>query len=127
MARKSIHLSEKSETFIFERTMQGETPNYSGFINGQFALLEHLAKSEKPELNAEDWVELYNVYAGSDLTRIALPLNLARDLMDYYGATLPRDLPAQCQKLVETLADLTQAQQFAVIDAVRVFWACGEQ
>lgn len=126
MARKSIHLTEQSEQYVVDRTLQSETPNYSGNINTAFSVLAYLAQSEKPELTQDDWVELYNVYTGSDLTRIALPLNLARDLLDHYGATLPKDLPENCRPLLDLLGELTQAQQFAVIDAVRVFWASGE-
>lgn len=75
-------------------------------------------KAEKPELSRSEWVELYNVYAGSDLTRLILPFNLADDLRTYYG-TLPQDLTALYDKLTE----MTQAQQFAVLDVVRVYWA----
>lgn len=116
---------ERSEQFIADRTMQGETPNYSGFINSQLALLDHLAKAEKTNLSNEDWVELYNVYAGSDLTRIATPINVARDLMDHYGATSTSQLPENCKPLVEVLITLTQAQQYAIIDAVRLYWSSG--
>lgn len=126
MARKSIHLVERSEQFIADRTMQGETPNYSGFINSQLAILDHLAKAEKPNLSNEDWIELYNVYAGSDLTKIALPLNIAADILDHHGATVPKQLDEIAENLVNKLVDMTQAQQFAIIDAVRVFWASGE-
>lgn len=125
MARKSIHLVERSEQFIADRT-QGETPNYSGFINSQLALLDHLAKAEKPNLSNEDWIELYNVYAGRDLTRIATPINVARDLMDHHGATSTSQLPENCKPLVELLVNLTQAHQYAIVDAVRVYWASGE-
>ena len=78
---------------------------------------------QNPTLSAEEWTEVYNIYAGSDLTRCVLPFNLAKDLLDHYGATLPRDLPDNCIPLVERLADMTQAEQFSIIDNVRVFWA----
>lgn len=123
MARKSIYFNEFSENFVAERTVQGETANYSANVNAAFEMLEHLAKSEKPTLSDENWMEMYNIYAGSDLTRRVLPLNLAKDLLDYYGATLPRDLPDNCILLVEQLADMTQAQQYAALDAVRIYWA----
>lgn len=123
MARKSIYFNEFSENFVAERTAQGETANYSANVNSAFEMLEHLTKSEKPTLSDENWMEMYNIYAGSDLTRRVLPLNLAKDLLDYYGATLPRDLPDNCILLVEQLADMTQAQQYAILDAVRIYWA----
>ena len=120
MAKKSIHISENAELYITDRTLQGENKNYSAHINNAFEQLAHLAKSEKPLLEKQEWVELYNVYAGSDLTRLTLPFDLADDLHTHYGA-LPQDLTA----LYDKLAGMTQAQQFAVIDAVRLFWASG--
>lgn len=121
MSRKSIYFNDKSENFVKNRTV--DDANYSAYVNFSFEVIEHLSKSEKPLLSDEDWVEIFNVYAGSDLTRYALPFNLAKDLLDHYGATLPRDLPDNCVKLVERLADMTQAEQFSVFDNVRVFWA----
>lgn len=123
MARKSIYFNEFSENFVAERTAQGETANYSANVNAAFEMLAHLAQSSTPTLSVEEWTELYNIYAGSDLTRCVLPLNLAKDLLDNYGATLPRDLPDNCIPLVERLADMTQVEQFSIIDNVRVFWA----
>lgn len=120
MAKKSIHISENAELYITDRTLQGENKNYSAHINNALEQLAHLAKSEKPLLENQEWVELYNVYAGSDLIRLAMPFDLADDLRTHYG-TLPQDLTALCEKL----AGMTQAQQFAVLDAVRVYWASG--
>lgn len=120
MTKKSIHISDVAELYITDRTPQGENKNYSAHINNALNQLAHLSKSEKPLLGNQEWVELYNVYAGSDLTRLVLPFDLADDLKAHYG-TLPKDLTA----LYDKLAGMTQAQQFAVIDAVRLFWASG--
>lgn len=120
MAKKSIHISENAELYITDRTLQGEKRNYSAHVNNAFEQLAHLAKSEKPELSQAEWVELYNVYAGSDLTRLAMPFDLADDLRTHYGA-LPQDLTG----LYNKLAWMTQSQQFATLDAVRLFWASG--
>ena len=120
MAKKSIHISENAELYITDRTPQGEKPNLSAHINNAFEQLAHLARAEKPELSKSEWIELYNVYAGRDLTRLVMPFDLADDLKTHYG-TLPQDLTA----LYDKLAGMTQAQQFAVIDAVRLFWASG--
>lgn len=121
MAKKSIHLSGAAEQYIADRTAQAEKPNLSAHINNAFEQLAHLTRAEKPELSKSEWVELYNVYAGSDLTRLVMPFDLADDLHTHYG-TLPQDLTA----LYDKLAEMTQAQQFAVLDAVRVYWASGE-
>lgn len=95
--------------------------NFSAAINAAFELLAYLAQVENPALDDQDFAAVCNVYAGSDLSRIALPLNMARDLLDHYGATIPEQLPADVHGLVTTLARMTQAQQFALLDAVRVF------
>lgn len=123
MAKKSVHLTKETENYLADRTPQGESTNYSAFINNAFSVLSLIAK-DLPELTKSEWVELYNVYAGSDLTRLALPLNLASDLLTQNGATIPSQTP--CPELVEKLALMNQAQQFAIIDKVRVYWASGE-
>ncbi len=121
MAKKSIHISQNAELYITDRTLQGENKNYSAHVNNAFDQLTHLAKAEKPILSKLEWVELYNVYASSDLTRLVMPFDLADDLRAHYG-TLPQDLTV----LYEKLAGMTQAQQFAALDAVRVYWASSE-
>lgn len=122
MAKKSVHISQNAEIYISDRTLQGENKNYSAHINNAFEQLAHLAQAEKPKLSKSEWVELYNVYAGSDLTRLVMPFDLADDLRTHYG-TLPQDLTA----LYEKLSDMAQAQQFAVLDSVRVYWASGDE
>lgn len=120
MAKKSVHISQTAEIYISDRTLQGENKNYSAHINNAFEQLAHLTRAEKPELSKSEWIELFNVYAGSDLTKLVMPFDLADDLRTHYG-TLPQDLTALCNKLSE----MTQAQQFAVLDAVRIYWASG--
>ena len=119
MAKTAVHLSDNTWQYITDRTLQGEQKGLSAHINNAFEQLAHLAR-EKPKLSKSAWVELYNVYAGSDLTRLVMPFDLADDLRTYYG-TLPLDLTV----LYNKLAGMTQAQQFAVLDAVRVYWASG--
>jgi hypothetical protein len=120
MAKTAVHLSKTALQYVTDRTQQGEQKGMSAHINNAFEQLAHLAQAEKPELSQAEWIELYNVYAGSDLTRLTLPFDLADDLRTHYG-TLPQDLTA----LYDKLSGMTQAQQFAVIDAVRLFWASG--
>ena len=121
MAKKSIHISQNAELYITDRTLQGENKNYSAHVNNAFEQLTHLAKAEKPTLSKSEWAELYNVYAGSELTRFVLPFDLANDLLDHY-ATLPQEL----NELHDKLITMTQAQQFAVLDCIRKYWANGE-
>lgn len=120
MAKTAVHLSKNALQYVTDRTPQGEQKGLSAHINNAFEQLAHLTRAEKPELSKSEWVELYNVYAGSDLTRLVMPFDLADDLRTHYG-TLPQDLTA----LYDKLAEMTQAQQFAVLDAVRVYWASG--
>ena len=121
MAKTAVHLSKTALQYVTDRTPQGEQKGLSAHINNAFEQLAHLTRAEKPELSKSEWGELYNVYAGSDLTRLVMPFDLADDLRTHYG-TLPQDLTA----LYNKLAGMTQAQQFAVRDAVRVYWASGE-
>ena len=121
MAKTAVHLSKTALQYVTDRTPQGEQKGLSAHINNAFEQLAHLTRAEKPELSKSEWVELYNVYAGSDLTRLVMPFDVADDLRTHYG-TLPQDLTA----LYNKLAGMTQAQQFAVLDAVRVYWASGE-
>ena len=120
MAKTAVHLSKTALQYVTDRTQQGEQKGLSSYINSAFEQLAHLARAEKPELSKSEWVELYNVYAGSDLRCLTLPFDLADDLRTHYG-NLPQDLTA----LYDKLSDMTQAQQFAIIDAVRVYWASG--
>lgn len=121
MAKTAVYLSKTALQYVTDRTPQGEQKGLLAHINNAFEQLAHLTRAEKPELSKSEWVELYNVYAGSDLTRLVMPFDLADDLRTHYG-TLPQDLTA----LYDKLAEMTQAQQFAVLDAVRVYWASGE-
>ena len=90
MAKTAVHLSKSALQYVTDRTPQGEQKGFSAHVNNAFDQLAHLALAEKPELLKSEWVELYNVYAGSDLTRLVLPFNLADDLKTHYG-TLPQD------------------------------------
>ena len=125
MPQKSIHYSEASAAYLAARSPEGAI-NWSGATNNAFAILAYIAEDEKPDLSNQEWEEIYNIYAGSDLSRIAVPINLAADLLDHYGATLPSDLPEELRQLIEKLHKMTSAQKFAVLDAARVFWAAQE-
>ena len=120
MGKTAVNLSKNALQYITDRTQQGEQKGLSAHINNAFEQLAHLARVEKPELSKSEWIELCNIYAGSDLTRLAMPFDLAEDLQVHYG-TLPQNLTA----LYDKLSAMTQAQQFAVLDAVRVYWASG--
>ena len=120
MGKTAVNLSKNALQYITDRTQQGEQKGLSAHINNAFEQLAHLARVEKPELSKSEWIELCNIYAGSDLTRLAMPFDLADDLRTHYG-TLPQDLTA----LYDKLSEMTQTQQFAVLDAVRVYWASG--
>ncbi|MBF1222666.1 MAG: hypothetical protein HXM21_05850 [Haemophilus influenzae] len=122
MTKTAVHLSDNTWQYITGRTPQGEQKGLSAHINNAFEQLAHLARAEKPELSKTEWVELYNVYAAcSDLTHLVMPFDLADDFRTHYG-TFPQDLTA----LYDKLNGMTQAQQFSVLDAVRVYWASGE-
>ena len=118
MAKTAVHLSDNTWQYITDRTPQGEQKGLSAHINNAFEQLAHLARAEKPELSKTEWVELYNVYAaGSDLTHLVMPFDLADDFRTHYSTLTA---------LYDKLNGMTQAQQFSELDAVRVYWASGE-
>ena len=125
MAQRSIHLSENSELFVKANYSHysDEKPSFSVAVNDSLAMLQWLKKSSLPEdLLDDDWTELYNMYAGSDMTRMAVPLDIARDLLDHYGTNITGYLPGSAQSLFQKLKGYTQAQQFSIKCYVREFW-----
>lgn len=122
MARRTTWLNDQTEAYIDTRNTT-DSSNISGHINAAFEQLATIFTEQKPELGEAEMAEICNIYAGSELTRISLPVNIAADLLTHYGATLPSQLPEHCRPLVERLALMSQTQQLALIDAVRIFWA----
>lgn len=120
--RKNIHFNRSSENYLQKRNPKGQI-NYSGSIKWAFEMLEHLALDCRPDLNMQEWAEVYKIYRDADLSKVNLPMNIAADMMKYYGATVNSQLPEFCRPFVEKLAAMSQYQQFAVLDAVRVYWA----
>ena len=91
MAQRSIHLSAEAETYIKLNYSHytDDKPSYSVAVNDSIAMLRWLKKSSVPDdLFDDEWTELYNIYAGSDMTRMAIPFDIARDLLDYYGSNI---------------------------------------
>lgn len=121
MAKRSVQLNEQTETYINQRNTTDDKPNISSHLNQAIAQLNYLSRTERPELTIQEWRELYNVYAGSDMTMIALPIDLANDVLVHYGANVPQQ--TDCSELVLKLREMTQIQQYALIDAVRIYWA----
>ena len=121
MAKRSVQLNEQTETYINQRNTTDDKPNISSHLNQAIAQLNYLSRTERPELTIQEWRELYNVYAGSDMTMIALPIDLANDVLTHYGASVPEQ--TDCPDLIIKLKEMTQMQQFALVDAVRIFWA----
>lgn len=117
--KKTVHLSRKTETFIDERTGQ-EAANYSAHLNSAIDQLSHIMREQYPNLTEDELGEIVKIYEGKELIKLPLPCNIARDMLEHYGATVPMELPENCQELVNKLAMLSQAEQLAVIDVVRL-------
>ena len=115
MAQRSIHLSAEAETYIKLNYSHytDDKPSYSVAVNDSIAMLR-------------EWTELYNIYAGSDMTRMAIPFDIARDLLDYYGSNIVSRLPSNAQGLYNKLLGYSQAEQFAIKCYVREFWNCAD-
>jgi len=116
--KRSIHLSESSEAYLASRA---RNPVVSAEINGALAMLQHLARENLPELSEAEWAEIVAVYRDRDLTKIPLPLNIAGDILAHYGVIIPSQLLPQIQGLPEKFVAFSQVQQFAILDAVRIY------
>ena len=116
--KRSIHLSESSEAYIAARAKK---PVVSAEINAAFTMLQHLARENMPDLTAIEWAEILDTYRSKDLTKIPLPLNIAGDILAHYGVIVPSQLLPQILGLPEKLVAFSQAQQFAILDAVRIY------
>ena len=116
--KRSIHLSESSEAYIAART---RTPVISAEINGALAMLQHLARENLPKLSEAEWAEIVAIYRDRDLAKMPLPLNIAGDILAHHGVIIPSQLLPQVQGLPEKLVAFSQAQQFAILDAVRTY------
>lgn len=129
MAQRSIHLSAEAETYIKLNYSHytDDKPSYSVAVNDSIAMLRWLKKSSVPDdLFDDEWTELYNIYAGSDMARMAIPFDIARDLLDYYGSNIVSRLPSNAQGLYNKLLGYSQAEQFAIKCYVREFWNCAD-
>lgn len=125
MAQRSIHLTAESESYINANYSRytDDKPSFSAAINDSLTMLRWLKKISLPnDLYDDDWAELYNIYAGSDMTRMSIPFDIARDLLDYYGTNIVSRLPNNAQSLYSKLQSYSQAEQFAIKCYVREFW-----
>lgn len=75
-----------------------------------------------PELTTPEWVRILDAHRGV-ITDDLRPYRLASDLMDDYGTIDLADLQPEQAALVRKLHDMTQAQQWAILDVVKRFWA----
>ena len=102
MAQRSIHLSAEAETYIKLNYSHytDDKPSYSVAVNDSIAMLRWLKKSSVPDdLFDDEWTELYNIYAGSDMTRMAIPFDIARAMPKGYTTSClairkPSNLPS---------------------------------
>lgn len=114
MAKRSIHISEKTEAligFLSDENRNGRK-NYSGSINAGLLMLEALMAQSKPEFSEEEWVYLCKVYCAVEFM---MPIRIASDIMDDVGIYDISKIDAVGRSLIEKISTMSQCQQAAIL------------
>lgn len=120
--KKSVMFSDATVSFIRARNKAEDEIMWSQALNENFKALSWLIRASLPELLVEDWEKILNVYAGS-IIEFQPPFRIASDIMDYHGALELQQLEQDWAMLAITLHGMSQAQQYAIMEFVRVFWS----
>jgi len=118
--KKSVFLSDRSEKII--RSMSHhDHPRWSQVINQTFAAMDSIFRNSLPALSTDDWQVIMNAYSsGTRDTISCIPFQIASDIMGDRGLL---DVEQHPQKnLVKRIHAMTQAEQFAILTVVRIFY-----
>lgn len=122
--KASVYLTASTMTVLSKRQRDaGETVNLSGGLNEVVSRYAWLVKASLPDLGAEEWQTILNVYSGSVLDEFVAPARIASDMMDNVGAISLETLDQEYRALVEKAHGWSQAEQVAVLDFVQQFWS----
>ena len=119
--KKSLMLADATVRYMQDRTRDGEDILWSQMVNDGFKQLSWLTRQALPNLHTADWELLLNVYAGSWL-EFQPPFRVASDVMDHFGVVDINALDPEVRLQVVRLHGLTQVEQYAVMEFVRIFW-----
>ncbi|SIR39653.1 hypothetical protein SAMN05880558_11314 [Aeromonas sp. RU39B] len=123
--KKSVMLSDDTVAYINARHKQEEgEPRWSAAVNGAVETLRSLYRSNIPALNERAWNLLLNAHSGHFFDwRPSAPMRLASDIMDDLGVISIESLSDDDAAAVRTIHGLSQIEQLAVFEVVRIFWA----
>lgn len=120
--KKSLMLSDLTVSHITARANDQSEILWSQAVNEGFKALSWLIRESLPDLLEDDWEKILNVYAGS-IIEFQPPFRIASDIMDHHGALELQQLAADWASLAVRLHGMSQAQQYAIMEFVRVFWS----
>lgn len=119
--KKSLMLADATVRYMQDRTRDGEDILWSQMINEGFKQLSWITQQSLPVLTPAEWEILLNVYAGSWL-EFQPPFRIASDIMDNFGALELSQLESAVADLAKKMHALTQVEQYAVMEFIRIFW-----
>jgi len=119
--KKSVFLSEESEAIIRKMSRDDDAPQWSNIINQQLSAADWAFRQSLPKLTTTEWQVILNAYAGTCDTLQARPYCIASDLMDDLGLIAVDDHPNP--ELVKRIHGMSQAEQFAILTFVQIFWS----
>lgn len=120
--KKSVMFSDATCNFIRDRNKAEDEIMWSRELNEGFKALSWLTRQSLPDLAVADWEVILNVYAGSWI-EFQPPFRIASDIMDHFGVVDINDLDPELRLQVVRLHGLSQPQQYAIMEFVRVFWS----
>lgn len=120
--KKSVMFSDATVSFIRARNKTEDDIMWSQALNESFKALSWLIRESLPDLPVDDWEKIMNVYAGRWI-EFQPPFRIASDIMDHHGALELQQLELDWASLAIRLHGMSQAQQYAIMEFVRVFWS----
>ncbi|MFL9704642.1 hypothetical protein [Aeromonas veronii] len=123
--KKSVMLSDNTLDYISSRHRDADgEPRWSAAVNGAVDTLRAIYRSSVPDLNEKAWNLLLNAHAGHFFDwRPISPMRLASDIMDDLGVISIESLTEGDAEAVRTIHGLSQIEQLAVFEVIRIFWA----
>jgi hypothetical protein len=129
--KKSVFLSGHTVSWIESTTSVNtkeaeEGPRWSEAINATFEQFRFLLREALPELDADEWETILNVYAGIYFPAHGVPARIASDMMDNLGEISVENVEAVnpgYAALVKKVHAMPQAQQLAILYFVQIFWS----
>lgn len=121
--KAGLYMNAWSSQVLHNYTQGGrDNGSLSEHINAMIERYDWIMRYSLPDMTAEQWQMLLNVYAGSEMTSYHPPYRIASDIMDCYGVLELSELDASLAETVRQIHAMSQAQQCAILDACQRFW-----